>query len=45
LTEFRRNTDPNDADTDDDGFGDENEIMAGTDPTDPNSKPSFFFSD
>ncbi|MEZ5329587.1 MAG: LamG-like jellyroll fold domain-containing protein [Verrucomicrobiales bacterium] len=32
-------TDPNKVDTDGDTFGDSQEIIAGSDPTDPNSKP------
>jgi len=39
VTIYRR-TDPNDPDTDDDGFTDGEEVAAGTDPTDPFRHPA-----
>jgi hypothetical protein len=40
LEEYRDGLNPRDADTDGDGFGDGLEIEAGTNPTDPSSRPS-----
>jgi hypothetical protein len=34
IAEFKNKTDPQDADTDDDGFTDGDEVLEGTDPTD-----------
>jgi hypothetical protein len=35
IAEFRNKTDPQDPDSDDDGFTDGDEVLEGTDPTDP----------
>ncbi|MGH2711885.1 MAG: hypothetical protein ACRDH9_11865 [Actinomycetota bacterium] len=35
IAEFRNKTDPQDADSDDDGFDDGEEVLDGTDPNDP----------
>lgn len=40
LSEYQNNTNPNVADTDNDGFDDGVEVVAGTDPLDPNSYPA-----
>ena len=39
LQEYQQQTNPNKPDTDGDGAGDGEEVDAGTDPIDPNSKP------
>ncbi|MGH9902740.1 MAG: putative Ig domain-containing protein, partial [Pyrinomonadaceae bacterium] len=38
LEEFRRGTNPNNADTDGDGIDDRTEVSSGSDPRDPNSR-------
>ena len=40
FEEFRLGTNPNQEDTDGDGWNDKDEVDAGTDPLDPNSKPA-----